>query len=147
MGEKVKVQRKEIDIKVKKINKRREKERNGVCVSQSMLTPKTEDIMNRPVFINDMTMLAVLGGRERSPSDVDKLLARSGFSRTNIYKVWQNFCSQISSAAVGVCDCVHLFIRLSSESQWQSVALHFILLLLLDFCSVASTTDQCTCSR
>lgn len=56
-------------------------------MAQSMFTAKTEDLMNRPVVINDMAMMAVLGGQERSPSDVDKLLARSGFKRTNIYKV------------------------------------------------------------
>jgi hypothetical protein len=47
--------------------------------------------LNRPVFISDIAMMAVVGGKVRSFSELDILLTRSGFKLTKIYMVRASF--------------------------------------------------------
>lgn len=57
-----------------------------------MLTANTEEIMNRPVFINDMAMMAIYGSKERHPKGIAKLLAASGFRLSRVFKVRSQLC-------------------------------------------------------
>eukprot|EP00884_Botryococcus_braunii_P008292 jgi/Botrbrau1/17464/Bobra.0054s0051.1 len=58
----------------------------SLLIIDTVLTPETESMQNHFAFMNDILMMTVLGAKERSPNDIDKLLARSGFKRTHIYQ-------------------------------------------------------------
>eukprot|EP00884_Botryococcus_braunii_P019817 jgi/Botrbrau1/6519/Bobra.0034s0091.1 len=57
----------------------------SLLIIDCMPRPNTAHPLNRPVFISDIAMMAIVGGKERSFSDLEMLLARSGFKLTKIY--------------------------------------------------------------
>jgi hypothetical protein len=58
----------------------------GMC-EQAMYKPEVTDMRNRPVVISDIAMMTILGGKERSPADLSRLLAASGFKTVAVHEV------------------------------------------------------------